>query len=334
MVSWRKPLSGQMSEQQGKVIDGTARASHWRRSSPSSTPDAELSSGHSEAPKNIASSLLVPAHMLLDGTSAGGEGPGEHPTGLVAQAPGAAEDLYVNIFLAADRASNLADRPREASLPRRAQAVVRRSAGRVVGRLPGSAESRRWWPIVIRTRTAARPITIAVAMLGVLAALIILSAVLGPSGAPERQGQSVGPAKSLETLKPNVLSASADPLGTSSAAHRPATRVRPPHSANTQHPKKHATAAPRSTPVRTSRNQGVVMAHYTPTTTTPSSTGSTSDTQSASNTASTPTASAPAAPRHYTSSPNSGSGSGSSSKSPSKATLRSLVTGAGQCSCQ
>ena len=53
---------------------------------------------------------------------------------------------------------------------------------------------------------------------------------------------------------------------------------------------------------------------------------------------STPTYTTSASPPHYTSSSSSGSGSGSSSGSssstPSKAALKSLVTGAGTCSCQ
>jgi hypothetical protein len=335
-----------MSEQQGKVIDGTARASHWRRSSLSSTPDADASPGHSEAPKNIAASLLVPAHMLLDGTAATastgtehktlGEGPGEHPPGLVARAPGTAEDLHVNLFLAAERALERAATPGEASLLRRVRAVVRRSIDRIIGGSRGTAESRRWWQIAIRTRITARSITIAASTLAVLAALAVVSTVLVPSGASERQSQSVGRANSLESLKPNVLTAAADPFRITSTAHRSLSGVRRPDRANAQRSKKHAAAAQTSTPVRTNRNQHLVMAHYTPSPATPSSAGATSDTQGSSGTGSTPTVSTPAAPTHYTSSSNPGSGSGSSSRSgnPTQATLRALVTGAGQCGCQ
>jgi hypothetical protein len=325
-----------MSEQQGKVIDGTARASHWRRSSPSSTPDADASPGHSEAPKNIASSLLVPAHMLLDGTAATasigtedgapGEGSGEHPAGLVAGTPGTAEGLHVNLFLAAERAAALAATPGEAS-------VLRRSIDRVVGSSRGNGESRRW-QIAIRTLTTGRAITLAASTLGVLATLAVVSTVLVHSGASERQSQSVSRANSLDSLKPNILTASADPFGTKPVAHR--SGVARPHHANAQLAKKHSAAAQTSTPVRTNRNQHVVMAHYTSTPATPSSAGATSDTQGSPGTGSTPTVSTSAPPTHYTSSSNSGAGSGSSSRSgnPSQATLRALVTGAGQCGCQ
>jgi hypothetical protein len=339
MVSWRKPLSGQMSEQQGKVIDGTARASHWRRSSPSSTPDADASPGHSEAPKNIASSLLVPAYMLLDSAaataSAGaghetlGEGPGERPTGLVARAPGAADYLHVNLFLAAERAAELAATRGEASLLRRVQAVVRRPVDRVVGGSRGTAEGRRSWRIA-PARTAARPITIAVATLGVLAALAVATTALWHSGAPGRHVQSVGRANALDSLKPNVLTASADPFGTESAAHRSGV-VRSQHT-NAPHLKKHSAAARTSIPVHTNGNQHVVMAHYTPSPT-PTSSGSAPDTRSASGEGSgSPPASS--TPHTSPSNPNPSSSSGSSSAAPSTATLRSLVTGAGTCGCQ
>jgi hypothetical protein len=336
MVSWRKPLSGQMSEQQGKVIDGTARASHWRRSSPSSTPDADPSPGHSEAPKNIAASLLVPAHMLLDGTAATaatgagtetlGERPGEPPTGLVARAPGTADDLHVNLFLAAERAAELAATP--ASPLRRVQAVVRRPIDRVVGGSRGTADSRRWWQLA-PTRTAARPITIAAATLGILAALAVVTTALWHSGAPVRHTQSVGRANSLDSLKPNVLTASADPFGTQSAAHRSGA-ARPQHT-NAQHLKKHSAAARTSTPVHTNSNQHVVMAHYTPAPTPTSSGLAPAQSVSGEGSASSP---ATSTPHTSPSNPNPSSSSGSSSAAPSTATLRSLVTGAGTCGCQ
>ena len=55
-----------MDEESGKVIDGTARARHWRGSQPRSITEADGPVVHSEAPKSIASSLLVPSAMLED----------------------------------------------------------------------------------------------------------------------------------------------------------------------------------------------------------------------------------------------------------------------------
>jgi hypothetical protein len=54
-----------MDDQNGHVIDGTARARQWRRSR-SEAPAGDEADGRprSDAPKNIAGSLLVPAEML------------------------------------------------------------------------------------------------------------------------------------------------------------------------------------------------------------------------------------------------------------------------------
>jgi hypothetical protein len=334
-----------MSEQQRNVIDGTARASHWRRSSPSSAPDAAAAPEHSTAPTNIASSLLVPAHMFLDSTAATaftstddmavGEGAGECPTGLVPHAPAVGEDLYVNVFRAAEGASDLAISAGEPSLLRRVHAVLERSTRRILGGVCGTRKTSRWLTIDIRPRVAARPITTTVLTLGVLSALIAVAMFLEHSGAPDRQSRSAARANSLESLKPSGLTAATDPLGTKSEAHRSVTDVRRPNRAHSQRSKKHPAVAHASTADRTNRNQHVMMVHYTTAPATPSSASATSDIQSISGIGSTPTASAPSAPTQYPSSSNSGSGSGSSSRSgnPSQATLRSLVTGAGQCSC-
>ena len=53
-----------MDDQQGNVIDGTARAGHWRRSRPKQHARGEGVEPRSDAPKSIASSLLVPADAL------------------------------------------------------------------------------------------------------------------------------------------------------------------------------------------------------------------------------------------------------------------------------
>ena len=52
-----------MEDQSGKLIDGTARARHWRGARPRSADEDGVET-RSEAPKSIASSLLVPAEML------------------------------------------------------------------------------------------------------------------------------------------------------------------------------------------------------------------------------------------------------------------------------
>ncbi len=53
-----------MDDQQGNVIDGTARARQWRRSKPKTGSAPEAPEARSDAPKSFAGSLLVPADML------------------------------------------------------------------------------------------------------------------------------------------------------------------------------------------------------------------------------------------------------------------------------
>ena len=53
-----------MDDQQGHVIDGTARARHWRGSKPKTGSAPEAAEARSDAPKSFAGSLLVPADML------------------------------------------------------------------------------------------------------------------------------------------------------------------------------------------------------------------------------------------------------------------------------
>ena len=53
-----------MDDQQGHVIDGTARARQWRRSKAKARPAPDATETRSDAPKSFAGSLLVPAEML------------------------------------------------------------------------------------------------------------------------------------------------------------------------------------------------------------------------------------------------------------------------------
>jgi hypothetical protein len=175
------------------------------------------------------------------------------------------------------------------------------------------------------------------ATLAALAALAAGIAVIGESGSPgsERQHSQPGASASpLEPLKPGFLAASANPFSATVLVHRPVSPVHRPHPSNSGHPKHHHAGTPTSTPVHTTVNHHVVAAKYTPTQHTSASVAVTPDTQNSPATRSTRPATPPGAPTHHTSSSNSGSGSSSSSASPSKATLRSLVTGAGTCSCQ
>lgn len=84
-----------MDDQQGNLIDGTARARQWRRSRPKPGAAQEGDAGYSDAPKSMAGSLLVPAELLaLEVTDPGAARAVEAP-----KAAGAAPE-HVNPFLA------------------------------------------------------------------------------------------------------------------------------------------------------------------------------------------------------------------------------------------
>ncbi len=174
------------------------------------------------------------------------------------------------------------------------------------------------------------------ATLGALAALaagIVVIGESGPPGSERHQSQREASASSLEPLRPDVFAASANPFGATALVHRSITRARHPHHSHSSRPRRHRASTPTSTPVQTTVKHHVVAAKYTPAQHTSASVGATRETQTGSATGSSPPAT-PVAPTHSTSSSSSGSRSSSGSAGPSKATLRSLVTGAGTCSCQ
>jgi hypothetical protein len=204
-----------------------------------------------------------------------------------------------------------------------------RHHGRRRGRLTPSALTVGLRSPVRRSRLAWR---LSTATLGVLAALVAGIVVIGESGSPgseRQQSQRETSASSLEPLKPGVLATSANPFGATALVHRSVARVRRLQHSHSGRPRSHRASTPTPIPVQTTVNHRVVAANYTPAHHTSASIGAARETQSGSATGSTPPA-APVAPTHSTSSSNSSSGSAS----PSKATLRSLVTGAGTCSCQ
>lgn len=209
-----------------------------------------------------------------------------------------------------------------------------RHHGGLPGRLVPPALCRRLWAGRPRSRFAW---LLSAAMLGTLAALVGGIAVVSESGSPgteEQQSQRDARVSSLESLRPGVLAASADPFAATALVHRSVSRARRPRPANSARPKSHRTGTTTSAPAQTAVNHRVVAASYTPAPRTTASTGATPDTQSSSATRSTTPATTPVAPTHNTSLSNSGSNAGSSSSTPSKAALKSLVTGAGTCSCQ
>ena len=96
-----------MDDQHGHVIDGTARARQWRRAR-SATPAADEAESRprSDAPKNIAGSLLVPAEMLSRASAVDEPAKGHATTRTPATGASAStsvdERMHRNPFLAPD----------------------------------------------------------------------------------------------------------------------------------------------------------------------------------------------------------------------------------------
>ena len=67
-----------MDDQQGNVIDGTARARQWRLARSPARAESDGAEARSDAPKSIAGSLLVPADMLSIGVPDDETGGGAH----------------------------------------------------------------------------------------------------------------------------------------------------------------------------------------------------------------------------------------------------------------
>ena len=208
-----------------------------------------------------------------------------------------------------------------------------RHRGRLRERLIPFALEMRPWSALRRRRFAWLLCTAALGVLAVLAAGIATSESGSPGTEPP-QSQREASASSFESLRPGVLIASADPFGATAVAHQSVTPVRRPHPASSGRPRGHRAHATTSAPSRTTVDHRVVAATYTPAQNTSAGSEATPETQSSSTESTTP-ATTPVEPTHNTSSSNSGSNSGgSSSATPSKAALKSLVTGAGTCSCQ
>jgi hypothetical protein len=219
--------------------------------------------------------------------------------------------------------------PGSAQLPAKLPGPSRHH-GRLRGRLDPSALAIRPWAALRRSRFAW---LLSAATLVALAALVAGIAAIGESGAPgteQQQSQREAGASSLAPLMPGILAASANPFAVTTLVHRSVThggRARP---SNSGRPKDRRPNATTSAPVHTAVDHRVVTARYMSVRDTSTSLAVTPDVQSSSATGSRP----PGSPTHYTNSSNSGSSSSSGSGSPSRATLRSLVTGAGTCGCQ
>ena len=216
-----------MDEQQGHVIDGTARARQWRRSRSKAGAGEEDGGPRSDAPKSIASSLLVPADMVHaavraapTGTGSSGEDGLVEPGGEACGHGAAPSDdaaagrvEHRNPFLAAESAAATTSGQTSGTSRRR------RIQGRAIALAGGARERlrpRRKLPDATPRRRA-RPIPAApasVVALGVLIAAIGVGAVaaLSTSSAPVRSSNGAVSGPSLEPVRGALLSAAANPV--------------------------------------------------------------------------------------------------------------------------
>lgn len=263
-----------MDDQQGNVFDGTARSREWRRRRSNARSAADAGEPRSEAPKSIAGSLMVPAHML-DGTL-----PADQPAtrnqqaalqrGTTTAVDGAssAERARRNPFLVPP-----ADTAESRSKPDRWRAIsglLARSFAWIRTQ-PGTAPL--WRPrTVARHLTGAPRFVRRLALAAFAAAIPITILIASQSGTHHPFSEPKVRAAGLLGLPgTDALSASSNPLAQRAAPHDRAT-----HHLRRIHPRRttraHRRPHPPGKPV-------VVAARYTPSTSstasyTPSSTSS------------------------------------------------------------
>ena len=253
-----------MDDQQGHVIDGTARARQWRRSKAKagSAPDAPET--RSDAPKSFAGSLLVPADML-PAAFAPDERLNENEQGRAAAPPPRADadagdrasaetGAHQNPFLVPE-AARVEPRPR--STRRRMIAALlasprglisaRRGSSRPLRRL---AAMPRWLGELRLTRLLA---------LAALTGAVVVTAVIAtrPNAAHPSSASALGATGPLATPERGSLTAASNPFAQQAAARdkAPSHRVRPVRA--------HRTVATHRRP-RPARKPAVVPARYTP----------------------------------------------------------------------
>jgi len=252
-----------------------ARAREWRRSRSNARAGEEAAGPRSDAPKSIASSLLVPADMVQTAIT----------TAPSATAP-AGQDGAVG-----PHASDKADAPSAAATVAREEhrnpflAGADASAGAATGTPGRSWRARIWNPAVglaggvrrrVRTRhdllaatprqraiPRAKPIVVALGVLGLIAIGVEIIAPVLNSSAPVRSTPSAVRGNPLERVTPALLSALGTAVGETRRFHRPrqvrSRRVRA-HRATATHPRARTPAATavavRSTPLPRSSSSG------------------------------------------------------------------------------
>lgn len=306
-----------MDDQQGNVIDGTARARQWRGSqSKPARAEGEGAAARSDAPKSIAGSLLVPADMLPAALSVQGQGDGDAESRGTERPPRSGplsrdtdlsdDNLHENPFLAPEAAGPVSAGRRARPAHRRIAALLTRSVGvlnarRALSRAPRGLVARH------RHRMGALRLTGLVVVVLAVAAIAFTAVILTQAHPAHRSlaaaVHSGGSARSPSALESGPFAAEANPFGRRRSAREPAShrarRVRA-HRASQRH-----------TRPRPAKKTSVVQARYTPPASTGGASAPASDTPSY---ASSGSAAAPAQPAASASS-NSAASSNSSSTS-------------------
>ena len=290
-----------MDDQQRNVIDGTARARQWTRSRPKPGADAEGTETRSDAPKSIASSLLVPADMVPAGTPpTAGEKPfttDEHsraaqtvdrgsvtPDDPLSEGPD-----HRNPFLTPERAGTGNDgQSVQPSRRRSARALITRLTGGMRARRNSGRTSQNLLAATPRRRPRVLHLTRPVALaLGSLAAIALATVILTHQSHMLAQSSRGGEsASSLNPFKSGPFPAAAKPVAPRHPARRTgathARRARAHHRASNKHPRTQPASSTAAVPAR-----------YT---TPPPTAGSSAAASDSSSYASSDSAAAPAAP--------------------------------------
>jgi hypothetical protein len=256
-----------MDDQQGELIDGTARASQWRRSrSKAARPSDESAQARSDAPKSIAASLLVPADMLPAAFPYDGPVDGDQQSGASERAPdpepanperASSEDTrHQNPFLVAEAAAGAtagqgarpAHRRLTAALLTRAAGVMK--ARRASDRAPRGLVAKHRRRLGAVRLTGPGLLVLAVAAIAVTAVMLTQSEPTHPSFAAVRGDRSATVRNPLES---GPFAAKANPAGqprpTREQVSRRARRVRA-HRVSVRHTRARPASKAASVPAR------------------------------------------------------------------------------------
>ncbi len=228
-----------MDDQQGNVIDGTARARQWRRSRSKSPAGAEETELRSDAPKSIASSLLVPAEMVhgVAPPVVGDEAhPGDQPT-VASETVGRATQIasgatteradHQNPFLASGLGgiATTGGAPPRSSRRQPVSVWAARLVAGVGSHFRELRDRRHLLAATPRRRRGAtplaRPVLLALSFVAVVAAGVgIVNQTQSGSAPLSRSNASASNPPSVERLKSALLSSVPNPFAGEHPAHR------------------------------------------------------------------------------------------------------------------